>query len=125
MFDFRNYSTKSKYYDDSNALVDGKIKDVIGDVSIEGFVELKLKINSILVSDSSQYKKAKDANENAVAEISQNEYKAVFLNKKCLKHVIIIAFKVKIIHKDLMKLTKFLYLALMTKCIFLIMELMC
>ena len=27
MFDFSNYSTKSKYYDDSNKLVFSKIKD--------------------------------------------------------------------------------------------------
>ena len=29
MFDFSNYSTKSKYYDDSNKLVTGKMKDEI------------------------------------------------------------------------------------------------
>ena len=27
MFDFSNYSTKSKYYDDSNKLVIGNMKD--------------------------------------------------------------------------------------------------
>ena len=27
MFDFSNYSTKSKYYNDSNKLVTGKMKD--------------------------------------------------------------------------------------------------
>ena len=27
MFDFRNYSTNSKYYDDSNKLIFGKMKD--------------------------------------------------------------------------------------------------
>ena len=27
MFDFSNYSAKSKYYDDSNVLVAGKMKD--------------------------------------------------------------------------------------------------
>ena len=29
MFDFSNYSTKSKYYDDSNKLATGKMKDEI------------------------------------------------------------------------------------------------
>ena len=33
MFDFSNYSTKSKYYDDSNKLVVRKIKDEIGGLS--------------------------------------------------------------------------------------------
>ena len=41
MFDFSNYSTKSKYYDDSNKLVIGKLKDETGSVGIEEFVELK------------------------------------------------------------------------------------
>ena len=30
MFDFSNYQTKSKYYNDSNELVIGKMKDEIG-----------------------------------------------------------------------------------------------
>ena len=42
MFDFSNYSTKSKkYYDNSNKLVIGKMKDETGDVVIEEFVGLK------------------------------------------------------------------------------------
>ena len=32
MFDFSNYSTKSKYYDDSNKLVVGKMKHETGGV---------------------------------------------------------------------------------------------
>ena len=43
MFDFSNYSTKSKYYNNSNKLVIGKIKDVTGGVAIEEFVGLKPK----------------------------------------------------------------------------------
>ena len=34
MFDFSNYSTKLKYYDDSNKLVIGKMKDETGGVAI-------------------------------------------------------------------------------------------
>ena len=44
MFDFRNYSTKSKYYDDSNKLVIGKMKDKTGGVAIEEFLRLKPKM---------------------------------------------------------------------------------
>ena len=40
MFDFSNYSTKSKYYD-SNKLVFEKVKDEIGGVLIEEFVGRK------------------------------------------------------------------------------------
>ena len=35
MFDFNNYSAKSKYYDDSNKLVVGRMKDETAGVAIE------------------------------------------------------------------------------------------
>ena len=35
MFSFSNYSTKSKYYDDSNKLLIGKMKDKTGSIAIE------------------------------------------------------------------------------------------
>ena len=44
MFDFSNYLTKSKYYDDSKKLVIGKMKDETGGVAIEEFVGLKPKM---------------------------------------------------------------------------------
>ena len=84
MLDFSNYSAKSKYYDDSNTLVVGKMKDAKGSVAIEEFVELKPKMFLILVRDSGEYKKAKGVNKNVLAKISHNEYKINFLNKKCL-----------------------------------------
>ena len=43
MFDFCNYSTKSKY-DNSNKFVVGKIKDETAGAAIEEFVRLKPKI---------------------------------------------------------------------------------
>ena len=58
MFDFINYSTKSKYYNDSNKLVVGKMKDETGGVAIEEFVGLKPKMYSFLVDDNSKHKKA-------------------------------------------------------------------
>ena len=44
IFDFSNYSTKSKYYDNSNKLVVGKMKDETAGVAIEEFVGLKPKM---------------------------------------------------------------------------------
>ena len=41
---------------------------------------------SILVSDTSEYKKEKGVNKTFVAKISHNEYKDVMLYKKCLRH---------------------------------------
>ena len=85
MLDFSNYSTMSKYYDDSNKLVIGKMKDETGSVAIEEFVRWKLKICSFLVSNNSQHEKAKDVNRNIVATIRHNEYKDVLLKNKCLR----------------------------------------
>ena len=56
---FSNYLTKSKYYDDSNKLVNGKIKYITGGLAIEEFVVgLKPKMYSFLV-DNSKNKKQK------------------------------------------------------------------
>ena len=43
-FDFSNYSTISKYYDLSNKLVIGKMKNETTGNAIKGFIELKLQI---------------------------------------------------------------------------------
>ena len=59
-------------YDNSNKLVIGKMKDEIGGVAIEEFVELKPKMYSFLV-DNNEHKKAKGMNKNDVAAISHNE----------------------------------------------------
>ena len=84
MFDFTNYSTKSKYYDNSNKLVIGKVKDEAGGVAIEEFVGLKPKMYSFLV-ENSQHKKAKDMNKNVFATTRHNEYKDVLLNNQCIR----------------------------------------
>ena len=76
MFDFSNYSAKSKYYDDSNKLVVGKMKD-------------ETNIHSFLVDDSSEHKKAKGVNKSVFVntKMCHGEYKDVFLKKKCLRHL--------------------------------------
>ena len=59
MFDFSNYSAKSKYYDNSNKLVVGKMEDETADLAIKEFVELKPKMYSYLVENNSEHKKVK------------------------------------------------------------------
>ena len=88
MFDFSIYSTKSKYYDNSNKLMVGKMKYETAGFAIEGFVGLKPKMYLYLVDDNSEHKKAKDVNKNVIATISNNEYKDILLNMKCLRHSI-------------------------------------
>ena len=74
----------TKYYDNSNTLVIGKMKDETAEVVIEEFVTLKSKMYSYL--HNSKHKKAKGVNRNVVATISHSKYKDVLLNKKCLRH---------------------------------------
>ena len=84
MFDFGNYSTKSKYYDVSNKLVIGKINDKTSGVVIDEFVGLESNMYSLLVN--SEHKQSKDMNRNVVAKISQKEYEDSLSNNNCLKH---------------------------------------
>ena len=44
LFDFSNYSKDSKFYDDANKKVIGKMKDEYGGVIIDQFVGLKSKM---------------------------------------------------------------------------------
>ena len=88
MLDFINYSTKSKYFDNSNKLVVCKMKDETACVAIEKFVGLKPKMYSYLVDNNSEHKKTKGVIRNIVAIMSHNEYKHALLNKKCLRHLI-------------------------------------
>ena len=78
MFEFSNYSTKSKYYYDSKQLVVGKMKYKTADVAIKGFFWIKAKYYLFLVDDNGEHKKAKGVNKNVVVAISHNEYKDVF-----------------------------------------------
>ena len=86
MFDFSNCSIKSQYYDNSNKLVVGKMKDETAGVAVEEFAGLKPKMYSYLVNDNSEHKKGKGVNRNVVATTNHNKYKDVLLSKKCLKH---------------------------------------
>ena len=64
----------------------GKKKDETAGVANEEFVGLKRKMYSYFLDDNSEHKKEKGVNKNAIATISHNEYKDVFLNKKLLRH---------------------------------------
>ena len=57
MFDLSNYSAKSKYYEDSNKLVVDKNKHQTAGVGFKEFVELNLKVYSVLVDDSGEHNK--------------------------------------------------------------------
>ena len=73
MFEFSNYSTKSKYYDNPNKLVVGKMKNKTAGNAIEEFVALKPEMYLYLADDNSEHKKTKGVNKNIVATISHNK----------------------------------------------------
>ena len=75
--DFSNYSAELKYYDDSDKLAVGKMKDETGGVTIKEFVGLKPTMYSFFVDDNSEYKKVNDVNKNVVSTINPDEYKDV------------------------------------------------
>ena len=119
IFDFSNYSTKSKYYDNSNKLVIGKMKDETRGTAIEEFVRLKTKMYSFLVDnaieefvglkrkmysflgDNIEHKKAKGMNKNVVATISHNKYKYVLLKK----YILLDQHQVLVVYLNLLQLT--------------------
>ena len=78
IFDFSNYSSKSKYYDNSNKLAIGNMKDETGGVAIEEFVGLKPKMYSFLI-DNGEHKNSNYANKNVITTINHIEQKDVFL----------------------------------------------
>ena len=84
MLDVSNYSTK--YYDISNKLIIGKMKDETGSVTIEEFVGLKPKMYSFLVNNT-ENKKAKFVNRNSDSATVLNEYKDELLNNKFIRHL--------------------------------------
>ena len=85
IFGFSDYLTQSKYYDDSNKSVTGKMENETRGATFEEFARLKPKMYSVFVADNSEYKKAKGVNRNVAATKSHNEYQDVLLNNKCLR----------------------------------------
>ena len=82
LFDFSNYSKDSRFYDDTNKKVIGKMKDEYGGVIIDEFIGLKAKMYSIKKIDGSESSTVKGVN--IVTEF--NEFKDVLFNKKIVKH---------------------------------------
>ena len=85
MFDFSNYSHKSKHYNDSNKLLVDKLKDQKHGVTIKEFARLKPKIYSFLVDNNNGPDKANDVNKISVARISHSKYKVYLLNMRYLR----------------------------------------
>ena len=59
LFDFSNYSKDSKFFDETNKEVIGKMKDEFGGVIVNEFVGLKSKMCSVKEIDGKEYNTAK------------------------------------------------------------------
>ena len=59
LFDFSNYSKDSKFFNETNKKVIGKMKDEFGGVIVDEFVGLKSKMYSIKKIDGKEYNNSK------------------------------------------------------------------
>ena len=84
LFDFSNYSKKSRLYDDTNKKVIGKMKDEIGGKVISEFAGLKLKMYSLITVDDEEKTKAKGLSKKL--GLGYSEFFDVLFNKKVVRH---------------------------------------
>ena len=84
LFDFSNYSKDSKFFNETNKKVIGKMKDEFGGVIIIEFVGLKSKMYSIKKIDGKEHNTAKGVN---IATEFDN-FKDVLFNKKIIRQKI-------------------------------------
>ena len=82
LFDFSNYSKDSKFFEDTNKNVIGKMKDENDGAIINQFIVLKSKMYLIKKIDVSQSSTTKGVN---IAS-KFNEFKDVLFNKKVIRH---------------------------------------
>ena len=82
LFDFSNYSKDSKFYDESNKKVVGKMKDEMGGIIIDEFIGLKSKMYAIKKIDGRETNTAKGVS----IATEFNEFEDVFFNKKIIRH---------------------------------------
>ena len=82
LFDFSNYLKDSKFFDDANKKVIGKMKDEYGRVIIDQFIGLKSKMYSIRKINGSESTAAKGVN----IATESSEFKDVLFNKKIIRH---------------------------------------
>ena len=82
LFDFSNCSKDSKFFDETNQKVIGKMKDEFGGVVVIEFVGLKSKMNSMKKIDGKEYNTTK-----AVSIATKFEkFKNVLFNEKIIRH---------------------------------------
>ena len=82
LFDFSNYSKDSKFFDETNKKVIGKMKDEFGGVIIIEFVGLKSKMHSMKKIDGKECNTAKGVS----IATEFKKFKDVLFNEKIIRH---------------------------------------
>ena len=82
MFDFSNYSKDSKFFNETNKKVIGKMKDEFGGVIVSEFVGLKSKMYSMKNIDGKECNTAKGVS----IATEFNKFKDVLFNEKIIRH---------------------------------------
>ena len=82
LLDFSNYSKDSKFFDETNKKLIGKMKDEFGGVIIDDFVRLKSKMYSIKKIDGKEYNTAKEVS----IATEFKKFKDVWFNEKNIRH---------------------------------------
>ena len=83
LFDFSNYPKGSKFFDETNKKVIGKMKDEVGGVIVDEFVGLKSKEYSMKKIDDKELKTAKGVN----ITTEFNEFKDVLFSKNIIRNL--------------------------------------
>ena len=109
-FDLSNFSKDSKYYCVDNKKVPGKMKDEYGSTLILQYAGTEPKLHTVI--DVNNYEKS--THKGHSSNFRSSEFKDTLFNKKVFRHIT----KKYILKKAI----KYLYLALMIKHIFLMME---
>ena len=82
LFDFNNFLKDSKFYDNQNEIVVGKMKAVNKEIPIKKFVGLKSEMNAMLPHDGEESNTAKGAH--IATEFI--EFRDTLFNKKVVRH---------------------------------------
>ena len=82
MFDFSNYPKDSKFFDETNKKVIGKMKDEFGGVIVIEFVGLKSKMYSMKKIDGKECNTAKGVS----IATEFDKFKDILFNEKIIRH---------------------------------------
>ena len=82
MFDFSSYSKDSKFFDETNNKVIGKMKDECGGIIADEFVGLKSKMYSMKKIDGKECNTAKGVS----IATEFDKFKDVLFNEKIIRH---------------------------------------